>query len=159
MEVFEAIKGRRSIRNYLDKEVEEEKLKKILEAARWAPSGSNRQPWHFIVVQKQMHRKQLRKAAHDQAFVEEAPIVIVVCTNEGANMVNIGLAMQNICLEAYALGLGTCIVGWFESDEVDELLEIPKKFTSAYLIPLGYPKEEPTSDRKDLEDIVHYEKW
>lgn len=159
MDIMEAIKERRSIRDYKQKEVEEKKIKKVLEAGRWAPSGSNRQPWQYIVVRKDSLREKLMKAAHDQSFIGEAPVVIVVCNKKKSNLVNIGLTIQNICLQAYALGLGTCIVGWFEKNDVRNILNVPEGFSPSYLVSLGYPAEHPSQDRKPLEDLVHYEKW
>jgi nitroreductase len=159
MEVFHAILGRRSIRNYLDKPVEDEKLLKVLEAARWAPSSRNTQPWTFIVVKNEETRKKLKELAYGQDFVHQAPVVLVVCTKEGSNWVNIGLAIQNICLEAYELGLGTCIVGWFDREKTKELLGVPNGWEVAYLIPLGYPAESPKSNRRKLDEIIRWEKW
>lgn len=159
MSILKVIKERRSIREYAEKEVEKEKIRKVLEAGRWAPSGNNQQPWRYIVVTKNETRKKLMKAAHNQSFIREAPVVIVVCNEKGSNLVNIGLTLQNICLEAYALGLGSCIVGWFKKERVEELLAIPREYEAAYLVPIGYPAEEPTKSRKKLEELVHYETW
>ncbi|NIQ07938.1 MAG: nitroreductase [Candidatus Korarchaeota archaeon] len=159
MEVLDAIKERRSIRKYQPRAVEEEKINKVLEAGRWAPSGSNRQPWRFVVVTKDRLREKLRNVAHDQSFVEDAPVVLVICNKKGANLVNLGLAMQNMCLAAYALGLGTCIVGWFDKEPVQHLLRIPEAYEPSYLIPMGYPAEEPTKGRKPFEELVHFETW
>ena len=159
MEVFEAIVKRRSIRKYLDKEVEEEKIMKILEAARWAPSARNVQPWQFIVVKDKERRKELEKIAYNQRFVGEAPVIIVVCNKKGESLVNVGLAMQNICLEAFELGLGSCIVGWFDKERAKEFLKVPDEYDVCYLIPIGYPAEIGVSNRKKLKEIVHREEW
>lgn len=159
MEVFEAIRKRRSIRKYFDKQVEEEKIMKILEAARWAPSARNTQPWQFIVVKDKERRKELAKIAYNQKFIEEAPVIIVVCGEKAENLVNIGLAMQNICLEAFELGLGSCIVGWFDKEKAREFLKVPDEYDVCYLIPIGYPAEIGVSSRRELKEIIHREEW
>ncbi len=159
MQVLQAILSRRSIRKYLKKPVEEDKLLRVLEAARWAPSSRNTQPWAFIVVRSEGMREKFKELAYGQNFILEAPVVIVVCSRNGSNWVNLGLTIQNICLEAYELGLGTCIVGWFDRRKAKELLDVPDGWNVAYLVPLGYPAESPKSRRKKLEEIVHYEKW
>ncbi len=84
---------------------------------------------------------------------------MIVCCIRGSNWVNIGLTMQNICLESYELGLGTCIVGWFDREKTKELLGVPNDWDVAYLIPLGYPAEFPRSKRRKLEEIIHWERW
>lgn len=159
MQVFQAILGRRSIRKYLDKPVEEDKLQRVLEAARWAPSSRNTQPWAFIVVRNEKMRKKLKELAYGQDFILQAPVVIIVCSKNGSNWVNLGFTIQNICLEAYELGLGTCVVGWFDREKAKKLLGVPVGWNVAYLVPLGYPAESPKSKRRKLEEIVHYEKW
>ena len=159
MEVFEAILKRRSIRKYLDKLIEEEKIIKILEAARWAPSGGNRQPWRFIIIKNKERRIKLSEIAYNQKFVKEAPLVIAICNKKGESLANIGLSMQNICLEAFDIGLGSCIIGWFNKEEARKFFNIPEDYEICYLITIGYPAEKPTSNRKKLEEIVYEEEW
>ncbi len=159
MTVFQVILGRRSIRKYLDKPVEDDKLLKILEAARWAPSSRNSQPWAFVVVKNEETRRKLKELAYGQDFILQAPVVIAVCSKKGSNWVNLGLTMQNICLEAYELGLGTCIVGWFDREKAKELLGVPDGWEVAYLISPGYAATSPKSTRKKLEEITHWEGW
>ncbi|MEM3407247.1 MAG: nitroreductase family protein [Nitrososphaerota archaeon] len=159
MEVFEAILKRRSIRKYLNKPIEEEKIIKILEAARWAPSGGNRQPWRFIIIRNEEKKIELSKIAYNQKFIKEAPLVIAICNKKDESLANIGLAMQNICLEAFDLGLGSCIIGWFNKEEARKFFNIPEEYDICYLITIGYPAEKPTSNRKKLEEIVYEEEW
>jgi nitroreductase len=157
MEVFEAILKRRSIRKYLDKPIEKEKIIKILEAARWAPSGGNRQPWRFIIVKNKERRIKLSEIAYNQKFIKEAPLIIAICNKKDESLTNIGLSMQNICLEAFDLGLGSCIIGWFNKEEARKFFNIPEEYDICYLITIGYPAEKPISNRKNLEEIVYEE--
>jgi len=169
MDVLTAINGRRSVRAYKAAEVEEEKLKKVLEAARLSPSASNRQDWKFIVVRNMETRKKLAKAAFGQSFIGEAPVVIVACGTEpkttmacgqAAHTVNVSIACAFMILEAYELGLGTCWVGAFNEDEVKKVLKIPEPVRAVAVIPLGYPDESPSQrSRKDLEQIICFEKF
>jgi nitroreductase len=161
MEISEAIFSRRSIRKYKNIPIEREKLDKILEAGIWAPSARNTQPWQFIVVTDLLMKKKLEEAASFQEFVGSSACVIIVCASEATRhyKTDIGLAMENICLQATALGIGSCIVGHFDPEKVRTLFKIPKHIKILYLITLGYPDEYPTSHRKSRDDIVHYEQW
>ncbi|HDM45235.1 MAG TPA: nitroreductase family protein, partial [Candidatus Bathyarchaeota archaeon] len=124
MEVFEAIKGRRSVRAFLQKPVPDSLVKKVLESAIYAPSAGNIQPWEFIIVREQRTKERLAEAALGQYFIAEAPVVIVVCANQKLSGRGYGLrgstlyciqdtaaATQNILLSVHALGLGACWVG------------------------------------------------
>lgn len=171
MDVFEAIKGRRSIRAFKAAEFPAETVEKLIDAARWAPSAGNIQPWEFIIVRKPEIKRKLAKAALGQSFIEEAPVVIVVCADEersargyGARGRNLyclqdtAAAVQNIHLAAYALGLGTCWVGAFREDEARETLKIPEGIRPVAIIPVGYPAETPSPrSRRPLKQIIHYE--
>lgn len=170
MDVFEAIEKRRSTRTYLDKPVEEEKLLKILEAARLAPSASNRQEWRFVVVKDRKTRLKLKVAAKGQTFVEEAPIVIVCCAKTDNHVmtcgqlcypIDVAIAIDHITLAAQALSLGTCWVGAFYEEEVKKILEIPKDIKVVELLCLGYAGEEPrqAKDRLGLTQIAFLDKW
>jgi len=169
MDVFEAIKKRRSIRKYKEEEVEEEKILKILEAARLAPSASNRQEWRFVVVRDRKTRKLLSEAAKNQKFVEEAPVVIVCCAQTDEHRMSCGqlsypidvaIAIEHMVLTAVEEGLGTCWIGAFYEDKVKEILNIPKEIKVVELLTLGYPKEKPQAkERLPLEKIVKWESW
>ena len=170
MNISDAIRTRRSIRKYLNKPVEREKLSKILEAARLSPSAANRQPWRFIVVTDQKIKEELR-AAYDEDWFVSAPVIIVGCAlpseawvrSDGEEYwkVDLAIAMQNLILEAWELGLGTCWIGAFREDEVKRILGIPDEVRVVALAPLGYPAEEkgPVTKRKPLEEIVSYNYW
>lgn len=140
MDVFEAIQKRHSIRAYESSPVPEEKLIKILEAGRLAPSASNIQPWHFIVVRDAEKRKRLAKARWAK-FLAEVPLVIVGCGNQKASpkwfTVDVAIAMQNMVLTATAEGLGTCWIGSFDEGEVKKLLKFRKIIELSLCWPLA----------------------
>ena len=144
MEVFEAIQNRHSVRSYLSDEVPSEKLMRILEAARLAPSAGNIQPWHFVIIKDQQLRKKLSKGRYAK-FLVESPIVIVGCGDGRASpnwhQVDTTIAMQNMVLTATSEGLGTCWIGSFNENQVKKLLDIPERFRVTALLALGYPRE------------------
>lgn len=164
--ILEEIKNRRSIRNYLAKEIPEEVLTEVLEAARWAPSASNRQPWKFVIIKDKELRQQIKQAAGGQSFVGEAPVVIAGCaTNVNHIMpngvhsypVDLAIALDHLSLQAVRAGLGTCWVGAFNQDRVREILRIPKKVIVVCLMTIGYPASTGLkSSRKPKEDIICY---
>ncbi|NLY77511.1 MAG: nitroreductase [Tissierellia bacterium] len=169
MDVFTAIQNRRSIRKYMDKPVEEEKLYKVLEAARLSPSAKNQQNWKFIVVKDKEIKSKLVKEAIKQPFVEQAPIILVSCGTEPDSImkcgqprytVDLSIATAYMILEAYEQGLGTCWLGSFDEDKVKEILGIPDKVRVVAITPLGYPAETPfMRPRKDIKEIVCYNKY
>ena len=169
MDVFEAIRSRRSIRSYLDKPVEEEKLRQVLEAGRLAPSANNRQEWRFVVVREAITRQKLKEAACGQGFVGEAPVVIACCSVESkkimtcghsAYAIDVSIAIDHMTLAAAGLGLGTCWIGSFYEDQTRRILNIPDSVRIVELLTLGYPAEQPGArSRKKLDEIVFYEQW
>lgn len=169
MDVMEAVKNRRSIRKYTSQQVEDEKLKRVLEAARLAPSACNMQPWKFIVVTNEETRSLLVQATDEQWFVREAPVILVACgSNLSSVMLNgfhryiidVSIAFSYITLEAQELGLGTCWLGGFKEPRVREILGIPDDMRVVAMTPLGYPGEFPKQrDRKSLKEIVCFEKY
>ncbi len=169
MDLLELIKTRRSIRKYLKKEVEREKLLKILEAAIWAPNSGNTQTWRFFVVSNDRVKLSLYRASFYQHHVIEAPIVIVVCFDmremysyygdRGITLYAIqdtAAAIQNMLLMAHYLGLGSCWIGAFDEDLVKKALKLPEYLRVVALITLGYPNEKPISWRKDLKEVVRF---
>lgn len=170
MNVMEAIKKRCSVRSYQNRPVEIEKVDKILEAARLAPSASNRQEWRFVVVQDRDTRQRLMKAAKNQPFVGEAPVIIVCCAKTDNHVmtcgqmcypIDISIAIEHMALEATEEGLGTCWVGAFYEDHVKEILGIPQDIRVVELLVLGYPTKPSSShkDRLSIEEIVMHERW
>jgi nitroreductase len=170
LNVFEAVRTRRSIRKYADKPVEKEKLAKVLEAARLSPSACNNQPWHFIAVTDKAVREKLGPA-YNRDWFAKTPVIIVACAmplaawsrkdKEEYWKVDAAIAMQNLILVAHELGLGTCWIGAFNENKVKEALNIPEKVRVVAITPLGYPAEQkgPVTERKPMEEIVHYELW
>ncbi len=170
MDVYEAIRTRKSVRAYLDKEVPREALNRILEAARLAPSANNRQEWRFVVARSKETRKKLAKAALNQKFVAEAPVVLACCAETDNRVmacgqlcypIDVAIAIDHITLCAAAEGLGTCWIGAFQEDEVKEILGIPPEIRVVELLPLGYPVDPAPIEKRrlDLETIIKYDYW
>ena len=169
MNVYEAIKARRSVRAYRDKPVPPEVLTRVLEAARMAPSGNNRQSWKFVVVTDTETRKKLAEAANGQGFVAEAPVVIVAVGLDPnrvmscgipADPVDVAIAIDHITLAAAEEGLGTCWIGSFSQAKVCRILQIPDSFKVIELLILGYPADSPRpKSRKSLTEIICYNKF
>ncbi|MEM2109694.1 MAG: nitroreductase family protein [Candidatus Odinarchaeota archaeon] len=169
MEFTEIIQKRRSIRRFKDKPIEEDKLQRILEAARIAPSARNLQDWKFIVVKDKKLKEQLVEAAKGQAFIAQAPVVIVACgtktdyvmtCGQPSYVIDVSIAATHIILKAVEEGLGSCWLGAFYEDRVKKILGIPDNIRVVTMIPIGYPDLEPKpTSRKSLEEIVCFEKW
>jgi len=164
MEFYEVIKKRRSIRKYQDKPVEEDKLQRILEATRLAPSAANRQPWEFVVIKTEKIKKEFKKA-YDREWFWQAPLVICACglKNEAWKRfdgksyldVDIAIAMDHLILAATAEGLGTCWIAAFNPYEVKRILGLSDDMEPIVLTPLGYPAVSPQPTyRKPLKEIV-----
>lgn len=169
MDVFKAIKKRRSIRAFERKEVSEEQVETLIDAARHAPSAGNIQPWEFVVVRDPEIKGRLSVAALNQAFIEEAPVVIVVCADEARSgqgyesrgvdlycIQDTAAATENLLLAAYAMGLGTCWVGAFREDKVRRTLKTPTHIRPVAIVPVGCPAESPRRrGRRPMGEIVH----
>ncbi len=168
MDLFEAIRGRRSVRSFMDRPVEEEKLCAVLEAGRLAPSARNLQDWRFVVVRDAATRKRLAEAARNQEFVGQAPVVIAACgtsdmimtCGQPAYALDVAIAVDHMTLAAVAEGLGTCWIGAFYEESVKEILGIPEQIRVVALLLLGYSAQaaRPTP-RKKLDEILAYERW
>jgi len=174
MDVKEAIENRKSIRRFKEKEVPDELIKEVIDAARQAPSGHNLQPWHFVVVKK---KENLLKFREQKVFVREwvyeAPVVIVCCSEkeayspnsikeheESISLINLSLASAFLVLRATELGLGTCFVAWADKEKIKKILDIPEDIIIPYVIVMGYPDEESEPrERKELDEIMSFEKW
>jgi nitroreductase len=171
MSVLDVIRQRRSVRVYRPDPIPEEALQRLLEAARLAPSGKNLQPWKFVLVQDDPIKKKLARACNQQAFIADAPLIIVACgfpdecyRAMGRYMrswpVDVTIALEHLILQAQEEGLGTCWIGSFEEEEVKSLLNVPEHVKVLALTPLGYPGEDPQSrGRKPLEKIVSYDSF
>ena len=184
MDIFEAIKTRRSVRRFQQKPVEDEKLNALLESVRMSPSWANLQCWKFIVVKKKTVKEQISEMSYVESFfltrgykanpskkgLAESPVVIVACADPSLSgaiweqqyyMTDIGIASQTLMLSAKALGLGTVFVGVFDEQKMRDLLGVPSGIRIVGLFPIGYPLEEKKDGppRKPLHEIVFYEKW
>lgn len=173
MDLFEAIKSRRSVRAFTREDISKEDIEKLIDAGRCAPSAGNIQPWEFIVVRKSETKRGLAIAALDQTFIEQAPVVVVVCANQprsargyGARGVHLyclqdtAAATQNILLAACALRLATCWVGAFREEEARRTLSLPEEVRPVAIIPVGHPAEKPMArSRRTLNEIIHYETY
>jgi nitroreductase len=173
MNTLEAIKARRSIRKYLDKPVEFEKITTILDAASRAPSAGNLQDWRFIMVTERGLIKQVAAYSIEQYWIQTAPLLIIVCAVpekhemyyglRGKRLYNIqdcAAAMQNILLAATDLGLGSCWIGAFEEEKIRALFDIPIDVRPQAIISIGYSDETP-KDRplQPIENLVYFNRY
>ena len=168
MEVLEAIKARYSCRAYQAKAVEKEKLDRVIEAARLAPSAKNFQDWRFVFVTDAATRAKLCEAANNQKFVAEAAVVIAACSvndhvmrcGQAVGPIDVSIALEHIALAAADLGLATCWIGSFFPDKVRAILGIPQDVAIIELMTLGYPADKrPTPRRMAANEIVCFDKW
>jgi nitroreductase len=169
MDVHNAIRSRRSIRAYESREVEDDKLERVLESGRLSPSAGNRQERRFVVIKDAGTRKALSEAAKDQVFVARAPVVIAACSVESEYVMSCGqlaypidtaIAVDHMTLQAVEEGLGTCWIGAFDEKKVKKILSIPDNVRVVALLPLGYPRDVPhPTARKSPGEIVMLEKW
>ena len=173
MEALEAINNRRSIRRYLDKPVEFEKITTILDAARKAPSAGNLQDWAFILVTEKNLINQIADYCVEQYWIQSAPAAVIVCALpekhemyyglRGKRLYNIqdtAAAIENMLIAATDLGLGTCWIGAFEEDKIKSAFTIPADVRPQAIITLGYPDETP-EDRKllPIENVVYFNRF
>ena len=178
MDFNKLIITRQSVRRYAATAVEPEKLSKCLEAARLAPSASNSQPWKFIVVDQERLRTEVAKATFSDIklinkFTIQAPVLVVIVMENAKlitrlammvkkkewPLIDIGITATHFCLQATELGLGTCMIGWFEEDKIKKLLQIPSDKSIGLVISVGYAVEGypmRTKIRKPMEEIVRY---
>jgi nitroreductase len=164
MNLLETILTRRSIRDYESKPILRESLQKILEAGRMAPSAMNKQPWHFIVVTDDELKAELSNGLM-RRFIKKAPITIIGCAHQDRiggrwSKISTAIALQNMVIAAWSLGIGSCWIGAFNEEKVKRLLAIPKKWDVVALIPFGYPAKIPQPKRKKpVEKISSYNKF
>lgn len=176
--VIQAIMNRRSIRKYLDKPVEREKLEVIAECAINAPSGSNRQPWQVRIIENQEllakinavfmkdNAQQIKRDKNFKNLFRNAPNIIIICTpTKGGGEIDAGMLGQNIMLAAQSLGLGTCCLGgvvrFVSSNPKTEFfrneLNIPADYSIKYIIAIGYPDEAPEPKPRDSSKVLFIE--
>jgi nitroreductase len=177
MEFMDVVATRKSVRSYAKREVEEEKLTRILEAARMAPSWANKQCVNYIVIKNREKIEQL--AGTFNSWIKQAPVVVAACADpyeSGSHdhmdyyLVDVGISMQQLILAATNQGLGTCWVGAFNETKVKKVLGVPEKIKVVALTPIGYPSNESagtklikkfigSEKRQPIERILHMNKW
>jgi nitroreductase len=168
MKVSEAIQSRRSVRAYEPKPIPDEVLLKILEAGRLAPSASNRQPWHFIVV-KDLEKKKILSAGRYAHFLVDTPVVVVGCGDAELSprwyVIDVTIALQQMVLMATEEGIGTCWIGSFDEEPVRTCLSIPERYKVVAMLAMGYSKDKldlsalfaRSKNRKALKEITSSE--
>jgi len=180
MEALNAIKKRHSVREYdPHKKVEEDKIRTVLEAAISAPSGMNRQPWHFLVIQNEQNRRKVLSAnLIVNQWMKTAPAIIVALADSKAfygreeqrtYLFDLGLAVENLLIAATDLGLGTCVTIGFDSAKLCRELNIPERYIPVVVIAIGYEAEQKIIEpliksithtinkKKDLDEVVSFE--
>ena len=165
MELYEAIRSRRSIRAYRKEPIPEEVLRRVLDATHQAPSANNVQPWKFIVVKDEKRRRKVAEYCWRQEFIAEAPVVVVGCGLGTSSqiggyassvMVDVAIAMDHLSLAARTEGLGSCWIGAFDNEELKKLLAVPEDVDIVAVMPIGYPVKEIISPgrRKHLSEVL-----
>lgn len=166
MSLVDVILSRRSVRRYDRKAIPKDVLDKILEAGRQAPSAGNRQPWHFIVVTDEEIKKELSTGLFNR-HIKDSAFTIVGCADTGLwqigtrrwSIIDTTIALQNMVVAAWAMGVGSCWIGDF-NEEVKQLLSIPNNWNVVALVSFGYPAEKPKAKtRKPIEKIVSFNKF
>ena len=168
MELYEAIRGRRSVRRFLPEPIERSILDRIVEAAIWAPSGGNAQTWRFVVVTEPERIAKLRTVS--PGLLGDPPVVIAICQDlgeagaKGSTLgetflapVDAAMATQNLLLAAHAEGLGTCTIASFHGRAVGRLLELPERVEAVLLLSVGRADESPNPPSRQTEGVIHYE--
>jgi len=177
MDFSELVKHRQSCREYLDKPVEKEKILQCLEAARLAPSATNSQPWKFIVIDEPELKEQIANCAASLGmnyYTHKAPVLIAVVLermnvassmasviqNKEYSLLDIGIAVSQFCLQATDLGLGSCVIGWFDEKKIRKLLHVTRTKRVPLLIALGY-SNSPThkKTRKPIEKMSSWNRY
>ncbi len=171
MSCIDVVLSRRSIRSYTPQVIPPTAINNILEAGRQAPSAGNRQPWHFVIITDETKKKALSQGPYNW-FIRNAPITIVGCadTNSRWSIIDTAIALQNMVIAAWVMGIGSCWLGAFNEDEVRMLLQIPETWKIVALLALGYPSEGENrfpdnfqkirhrlASKKSLEDIISYD--
>jgi len=168
MTLLDAIRKRYSCRAYQDRPIEQEKLQRIFEAARLAPSAKNLQDWRFVAVTDKESKRKLAQAANNQTFLQNAGAIIVACSisnevmrcGQAVGPIDVAIALEHIALQAAESGLATCWIGSFYPEEVRPIVGIPENVAIIELMAVGYPADSPKEpNRQPLEKIVCYEKW
>ncbi len=164
LDTFECIRKRRDIRSFIDREVSDDTIMKIIEAGRLAPSAMNLQPWHFIVIKDRKTIKALGPLCTSGRFVVDASFAVVIVTDPSIKWHEIdgARAVQNMALAGWNEGVGCCWIGAIDRERVKELLGIPRNLHVLTILPFGYPEQftvKRKKNRKSLGEIAHREKF
>jgi nitroreductase len=170
VKIIEEIVNRRSIREYSHKTIEPEKMERILEAARLAPTARNQQDWKLILVKNSdIKDKLVDSAAPHQQFLKGAPILIAACAlnpayvmhcGHPAYLIDLAIALEHVALQAVREGLGTCWIGSFDEEKAKTVLGIPQDVRIVELMSLGYPEQlPPARSRKPMQDLIVWDSW
>lgn len=169
MELIPEIAARTSILKFKEAEIEPDKLKRVLEAGRRAPSAKNRQPWRFIVVQEPSLRKKMEDASFGQEHVGQAPSIIAACTTnidyrmpngQLSYPIDLAFAVSFMVIQAQAEGLGSCVVTTFDEREVKDSLSVPFSMRVVMLLLVGYADEVPLpATRKQFDQVIAFNHW
>lgn len=166
MQFQELVAKRYSVRHFLPRQVEREKIERCLESVRLAPSACNSQPWHFIVVDQPDQVDRIASETQTplvpvNQFVANAPMIVAVISEKGNlssrfgsivkqrefRWIDLGIAVEHFCLHAVEEGLGTCIIGWFNEKPIKALLNVPRDKSIGLLIAVGYPEHDGPKNR------------
>jgi nitroreductase len=159
MEVSEAISRRRSVRKYRHREMPREDIMKLLEAARSAPSGANRQPWEMVVITDPLRLKELVPLCKNQGFLADCALFIVGLDDVEAKWakVDLAIALDHVTLRAEEMGLGTCWIGAFDPEALAKFVSAPNGRSVTVCLAVGYPDEEPNPrPRKPMDQLVSW---
>ena len=166
MHLIDIIMSRRSVRKYKEKNIPKEILKKILTAGKYAPSAANKQPWHFIVITDQEIKEKLSTERWTNSFIKDSAFTIVGCAYQGNTFsriwstIDTAIALQNMVIAAWSLGIGSCWVGDFDEVEVRRMLHVPRRWKIISLISFGYPDETPKiTPRRSLKKIISHDRF
>lgn len=165
MQTIETILARRAVRAYKPEPIPESDLQQILEAGRQAPSASNRQPWHFVVVRDHELRRQVAELCGEQMWMADAAVTLVACGNTTVSprwyKVDVAIALENMVLAAKSLGYGTCWIGRLpDPDKLKALLGIPAEYEIVNCLPIGVPDASPDpKPRKSMDEAFSQDKF
>jgi nitroreductase len=169
MALLEEILNRRSIKEFKSKPIEKDKIERVLEAGRLAPSAKNRQEWRFIVIQKEHLREKVKEAAFGDEKVGQAPAIIALCTTNVEYImpngqlsypIDLAFAAAFMVIQAVAEGLGTSVMSTYDEQMVRDLITVPYSMRVVLLILIGYPEKLPeATSRKSLKRISAFDHW
>jgi len=171
MDISACIKKTSQVKSYLDRDVKHRDVAKLLDAARFAPSSGNIQNWRFLIVRNKETKEKIARACLDQLWIQEAPVLIIVCSNNSNiktmypkkwkkySRENCAAAVQNIILQAASLGLSSCWIRSFNALRLKNILKIPDDVSVEAIITIGYSNERPKETRHKIEELTFFETY